>query len=149
MITPTLNWQYGQDYQVLDVAEGGSLLFITGNHRLLRVSSDVGDRLRQGLHALSDEELAEWSQLVETGTISNVNRHRLASSLFSDGANLAININLTAICNLGCTYCFADGGDYGRIKGKMEAQTVEYIFDFIREHLTSSQTVRFEFFGGE
>jgi len=149
MTTPTINWQHGQDYQVLDVAEGGSLLFITGNHRLLRVSSEVGERLRQGLHALSTEELEEWSQLMETGMISDVNRYRLASSQFSDGANLAVNINLTAFCNLGCTYCFADGGDYGRIKGRMEAQTVEYIFDFIRQHLTSSQTVRFEFFGGE
>src|ERR1043165_7951799 len=126
MTTPTINWQHGQDYQVIDVAEGGSLLFITGNHRLLRGSSEVGERLRQGLHALSTEELEEWSQLMETGMISDVNRYRLASSQFSDGANLAVNINLTAFCNLGCTYCFADGGDYGRIKGRMEAQTVEY-----------------------
>lgn len=149
MTTSALGWQHGLDFQVLDMADGGALLFITGNHRLLRVSSDIGKRLRQGLHALSAGELAEWNQLAESGTISDVNRYRLAASSYSDGANLAINVNLTAICNLGCTYCFADGGDYGRIKGKMEAQTVEYIFDFIRKHVTSSQTVRFEFFGGE
>jgi radical SAM protein with 4Fe4S-binding SPASM domain len=149
MPTPAYDWQPGQDYQVLDMAEGAALLFITGNHRLLRVTSELGERLRDGLHALSPEELEEWSQLVENDVISDVNRHRLAASSFSDGANLAINVNLTAICNLGCTYCFADGGDYGRIKGKMEAETVDYIFAFIRQHVTPSQTVRFEFFGGE
>jgi len=150
MTSPALNWQHGLDYQTIDLAEGGAIIFITGNHRLLRTSSEIGTLLRAGgPRALSTKELAEWSLLAETGTISDVNRHRLASSSFHDGANLAINVNLTAICNLGCTYCFADGGDYGRIKGKMEAQTVEYIFDFIRQHITSSETVRFEFFGGE
>src|SRR5215218_8408128 len=129
--------------------EGGPVLFITGNHRLLRVSADLGARLRNGPEALLPPEQNEWDRLAEAGIISDVNQHRLAASSWGDGANLAINVNLTAFCNLGCSYCFADGGDYGRIKGKMESDTVEYIFDFIREHQTASRTTRFEFFGGE
>lgn len=142
-------WKHGQDYQVLDVTDDKSFVFITGNHQLLAVTPELGERLREGLHALSAAEAQEWERLAESGVISDVNRYRLAASSFSDGANLAININLTAFCNLGCTYCFADGGDYGRIKGRMESETVEYIFNFIREHVTESRIVRFEFFGGE
>lgn len=149
MGTAHSGWREGRDYRVLDRPDGNPLLFIAGNHRLLRVSRDCGDRLRQGPEALTEDQAAEWSRLVESGVISDVNSHRLAASDFSDGANLAVNINLTAICNLGCTYCFADGGDYGRIKGKMERETVDHLFAFIREHVTPSQTVRFEFFGGE
>jgi uncharacterized protein len=149
MINSYSGWKHGQDYQVLDVANDKAFVFITGNHQLLSVSPELGERLREGLHALSAEEAQEWERLAEYGIISDVNRYRLAASSFSDGANLAININLTAFCNLGCTYCFADGGDYGRIKGKMEAETVEYIFNFIREHVTDTRVVRFEFFGGE
>lgn len=149
MINSYSGWKPGQDYQVLDVASDKSFVFITGNHQLLSVSPELGARLRDGLHALSQEEAEEWERLAEWGIISDVNRYRLAASSFSDGANLAININLTAFCNLGCTYCFADGGDYGRIKGKMESETVEHIFKFIREHVTDTKIVRFEFFGGE
>lgn len=47
------------------------------------------------------------------------------------GANLAINLNLTSICNLNCGYCFAEGGDYGRITGQLEADSVPEIFRFI------------------
>ncbi|MBV9427099.1 MAG: SPASM domain-containing protein [Bradyrhizobiaceae bacterium] len=81
--------------------------------------------------------------------LSEQNAARVRSSTFMDGANLAINVNLTAFCNLGCSYCFAEGGDYGRIKGKLESDTVADILAFARKHVTPSQTVRFEFFGGE
>ena len=58
--------------------------------------------------------------LESAGYLNNVHTPLLARSRYSDGANLAINVNLTGSCNLACTYCFADGGDYGRIKDKME-----------------------------
>jgi uncharacterized protein len=142
-------WREGRDYRVLDRPDGASLLFITGNHRMLEISPALGERLRAGPEALAPEERDEWNGLVEAGVISDVNARRLEESAFADGANLAVNINLTAFCNLGCTYCFADGGDYGRIKGKMEAETVDHLFTLIRERVTETQTVRFEFFGGE
>jgi uncharacterized protein len=73
----------------------------------------------------------------------------LARTGLADGANLALNINLTGTCNLACTYCFADGGDYGRIRSKMEADMVPSIIDFVEKHKTKSNIVRFELFGGE
>ena len=149
MTIPYSDWKHGEDYRVIELPNGEVLLFITGNHQLLGISPELGAHLQEGLHALTDEESEEWQRVAEQGIISDVNTHRLAASSFSDGANLAININLTAFCNLGCTYCFADGGDYGRIQGKMESETVEYIFDLIRKHVTDTQAVRFEFFGGE
>jgi len=39
-------WKHGQDYQVLDVANDKSVVFITGNHQLLTVSPELGARLR-------------------------------------------------------------------------------------------------------
>jgi radical SAM protein with 4Fe4S-binding SPASM domain len=81
--------------------------------------------------------------------LTNSHTALLARSSYSDGANLAINVNLTGSCNLACTYCFADGGDYGRIRNSMQSHTVDAIFDFIRGHVTRSRVVRFEFFGGE
>jgi radical SAM protein with 4Fe4S-binding SPASM domain len=98
---------------------------------------------------MTPEEAREWAVLKQHGLLADVHRARLAATTYADGSNLALNINLTGACNLACTYCFADGGDYGRIYKKMEIHTVNYIFDFVRKHVTQSGRVRFEFFGGE
>lgn len=142
-------WKCGRDYRVIDDRRGGALLFIAGNHRALRIDADLGTRLRIGLDQLTPAELAEWDILSNTGVVSTVNSARVAQTAFSDGSNLAINVNLTAVCNLGCSYCFAEGGDYGRIKGKLGSDIGEDIFRFIEERVSPGQAVRFEFFGGE
>jgi radical SAM protein with 4Fe4S-binding SPASM domain len=141
--------RFAVDYFVTDLDADASLLFLTGNHRVFRISRQLGAKLREGFHTMSTDEAREWERLTEEGLVSAENRLTLAHSGFQDGADLAVNVNLTNICNLACTYCFADGGDYGRIKNAMGHESVDWIFDFIRENITPSRRVRFEFFGGE
>jgi len=150
MENPDRGWIGDRDYRIVPGSDADDILFIAGNNRALRISKDLGRRLTaQGLDALTAAERADWDTLVRAGIISADNTSRTRAASFQDGANLAINVNLTAFCNLGCSYCFADGGDYGRIKGRMEADMVGEILAFARAHVTPSQTVRFEFFGGE
>lgn len=137
------------DYRVIDLDDNQALLFLTGNHRTFVVDDDLARRLRQGMSELTPDEQAEWQRLTEVGLVSDENRAALGRSQFYDGADLAININLTNICNLACTYCFAAGGDYGRITDAMGEETVDHIFDFIAQNITPSRSVRLEFFGGE
>lgn len=137
------------DYRVIGVDDKVSVLFLTGNHRAYLVERELGERLHDGFDRLTDAESAEWARLTARGLVGDENRDVLRRSSFEDGADLAINVNLTNICNLACTYCFADGGDYGRIKEAMGHTSVEDIFAFIAAHLTPSRSVRLEFFGGE
>lgn len=146
---PFTNWRRGRDYELVSIADNFELLFVTGSHHVFRINRDLAGRLRRGVGFLRPEELEEWQSLSRTGAVSNVNGPRLDAQSPLDGANLAINVNLTAACNLNCTYCFADGGDYGRFQGKMQATTVDSIIEFISRHVTPSHVVRFEFFGGE
>ncbi|MCU7725980.1 SPASM domain-containing protein [Actinoplanes sp. KI2] len=141
--------RFKRDYFVVDIDDQNALLFLTGNHRLFRISRELGDRLRLGPEHLEPQERDAWQGLSERGAFSDENRELLATSSFEDGADLAINVNLTNICNLACTYCFADGGDYGRITNAMGEESVGWIFDFIAANVTPSRRVRFEFFGGE
>jgi uncharacterized protein len=141
--------KHGRDYRIVHLDGSRSLLFLTGNHRVLRLSRETGCRLEAGPEHMTAEEAREWAILRQCGLLDNVNAGVLARSSYEDGANLALNINLTGSCNLSCSYCFAEGGDYGRITRKMGSHTVDYIFDFIRRHVTRSRVVRFEFFGGE
>jgi uncharacterized protein len=137
------------DFRVLELDPDTSLLFLTGNHRAFLVSRALGDRFGADGLNLTDAERREWARLQELGLVSDENAAVLRQSGHQDGADLAINVNLTNICNLACTYCFADGGDYGRIKDAMGLDSVEHIFAFIEQHVTRSRSVRFEFFGGE
>ncbi len=146
---PLMSWHHGRDYKVVHAGPSGSMVFLAGNHRVFMTTTELGHRLEQGLDRMTATEAQEWVALDRSGLLKDTHRSRLASSRYEDGANLALNINLTGACNLACTYCFAQGGDYGRIYKKMDIQTVDYIFEFIRKHVTRSRKVRFEFFGGE
>lgn len=99
---------------------------------------------------LAERVARDLEQLRTAGHLTSLNRDRLERASPLDGANLALNINLTSVCNLGCTYCFAEGGDYGRIKGKLNTDTdLDAILSFIAENAGAGDAVRLEFFGGE
>lgn len=137
------------DYRVVDLDDDSGLLFLAGNHRTFLVDHDLATRLREGLDRLTDVEQAEWERLTSLGMVAEDNRDVLRQSTHQDGADLAVNINMTNICNLACTYCFAAGGDYGRITDAMGHESVDHVFDFIDRNITPSRSVRLEFFGGE
>jgi len=129
-----MNWLPERDYKIIDVNSETALLFLAGNHRVFEVDAALGARLNLRIDCMTHEEQNEWDALDAAGYLRNVHTPLLARSRYADGANLAINVNLTGSCNLACTYCFADGGDYGRIRNAMKSETVDSIFDFIRAH---------------
>lgn len=133
----------------------GDWLLHSESHNIFKVSSRVSSGLSPApQQPLLNEDLIDFSDditvLQGMGLLADYNRKRLAAASATDGATLALNINLTAVCNLGCSYCFAKGGDYGRITGRLnEGADVDSILDFVRRNASFGETVRFEFFGGE
>ena len=58
-----------------------------------------------------------------------------------------LSLNLTEICNLGCTYCYAAGGDYGGSAQMMSASTA---LEKLQETAASHSEIKMiQFFGGE
>ncbi|MFF6984335.1 radical SAM protein [Streptomyces sp. NPDC008343] len=142
--------RHGTDYRVLPFSDDTAAVFLTDNHRLLLAPSGTAERLESGVDSLLPPERQAWERLWQTvGQDEDVNRTRLRESSLSDGADFAVNVNLTNVCNLACTYCFAEGGDYGRITEAMGEHSIAWIFDFIERNAAPGQRVRFEFFGGE
>ncbi len=142
--------RHGTDYRVLPFSDDTSAVLITGSHRLLLAPADTAERLAAGVENLLLDERRAWERL-QAGAESGreANRVRLREGALSDGADFAVNVNLTNVCNLACTYCFAEGGDYGRITEAMGEHSIAWIFDFIDRYAAPGQRVRFEFFGGE
>lgn len=144
---------HGNDFHLFRTGLG-SWLFHAESHNLFQVSPAAADRMvPDGAHGLDLDLQAlrdDFAVLAHAGYLAGYNRERLAEAAPTDGADLALNINLTASCNLGCTYCFAKGGDYGRIRGKLSKDfDVDAILQFVEEQASPGEKVRFEFFGGE
>jgi uncharacterized protein len=58
-----------------------------------------------------------------------------------------LSVNLTHLCNLDCTYCYAPGGDYGGYSGDARIEEVEKrILDVA---LLNPNIKSVQFFGGE
>ncbi|AXS41688.1 radical SAM protein [Breoghania sp. L-A4] len=134
----------------VDPETGGTVLLDSESHRLFTISNALRDQLTRDNPVWPEEAEAELESLRASGVLAPYNARALSKADPLAGANLALNINLTAFCNLGCTYCFAEGGDYGRLKGKLSKDVdVDAIVAFIEEKTRPGETVRFEFFGGE
>lgn len=115
--------------------------YITDNNIVFDTESSFVAKIGDGSLDESLEKLAKKN--------INCNYQTLKKSKYADGSNFAININLTSACNLNCTYCFARGGDYGDQKDNMGATTLPALRELILKNVTSSNKVRFEYFGGE
>ncbi len=58
-------------------------------------------------------------------------------------------LNVSEKCNMGCTYCFADGGDYGGGEKLMSVETALRSIDFLFREAGDSKDVTITLFGGE
>ena len=52
-------------------------------------------------------------------------------------------------CNLGCPYCYAKGGNYGRNKQMMSLKTARDSIDYIMKKEPNLNEISIDFFGGE
>lgn len=59
-----------------------------------------------------------------------------------------ISLLLTQSCNLRCTYCYGDGGEYG-IGGSMDEKTALQAVDWLIEQSGKVRKINIGFFGGE
>ena len=58
-----------------------------------------------------------------------------------------LTLNISNACNLSCTYCYANGGNYGSQPAMMPPETVRRVLDRVMELYGGVSTV--QFFGGE
>lgn len=58
-------------------------------------------------------------------------------------------LHLVNECNLRCTYCYADGGEYGAPQKYMSVETAKQAVDYLLEHSYDEKSVTIVLFGGE
>ncbi len=61
----------------------------------------------------------------------------------------ALCLHVSHDCNLRCSYCFAQTGDFGTVRSLMDAETARKAIDFVIEHSGKRRNIEVDFFGGE
>lgn len=61
----------------------------------------------------------------------------------------ALCLNVSHMCNMACSYCFADRGGYGGDGGLMSVETGKQAVDFLIGNSGSRKNLDVDFFGGE
>ena len=128
-------------------------LFATeeGTHLLLTNGSRV--------YGLEAQATAAFEQAVRAGDAEAVDRLLITYGLeaqpyVEDEAPASFPIRALSLavaqkCNLGCTYCYAEGGDFGAPARNMDMETAAAAVDRLFEDVAPGEGVNLAFMGGE
>ncbi|MGH3622606.1 MAG: radical SAM protein [Sciscionella sp.] len=128
---------------LVDSGAGLHLLVPNGN-RLYDVDEPTFDRLGQLISTGSEIELQGLLQRLGIDAPRYVDDEPpLAPPI------RALSLAVAQKCNLACTYCYAQGGDFGEPATSMELRTALDAVDLLFRDVVSGERVNLSFLGGE
>ncbi len=147
----------GNDYFVIDVNSGAVHVIDELVYDLLEDDSlKAKEELYEDLdHKYSKEEIDEvYEEILEL---------KKGNMLYSGDLyeNIAVNsgksksfikalcLNIVHDCNLKCSYCFAEEGEYKGCRKTMTAETSKKAIDFVIKNSGSRRNIEIDLFGGE
>ena len=97
------------------------------------------------------EALTEIFALIEEGTLFSGDAYEEAIEAFArrETCVKALCLNVAHDCNLRCSYCFADEGEYRGRRGLMSEEVGKQALDFLVAHSGTRRQLEVDFFGGE
>ncbi|MGE3535924.1 MAG: SPASM domain-containing protein [Candidatus Tectimicrobiota bacterium] len=130
------------DIHLLETAYGPHLLFVDGS-RLYAINHDLQQRLEATLRQAPEQALTLLAE------------HGLAVQPYVDSLPLrdppvrALSLAVAQQCNLGCTYCYAQGGSFGGVAKAMPWSMAEAAVHRLLAEARAGERVHLAFLGGE
>ncbi len=123
---------------------GNTHLFITNGSRLYNMSPAIEARMEQLLQQQDEEGITR--ELISLGLDmpAFINDEPLKSP-----KTYALSLAIAQKCNMGCTYCYADQGDFGGPMKNMSADTARQSIDLLLKDCDTGSKVQVTFLGGE
>jgi len=87
-------------------------------------------------------EILEWEK-------SSSENNFLPSSQSHDKLLRSLSINVSQLCNLRCSYCFAGDGTFGSTKGLIDVKKAKWQVENAIKRLAQGERFEIRFFGGE
>ena len=121
-----------------------SQLFLPNGSRLVAIPAELEERI-EALLKIQDEQAMQY-ELVALGL--DAPPYITDEALQSPPLH-AISLAIAQKCNMGCTYCYADQGDFGGPTRSMPLDTAKKSIDMLFEPRKAGDTVQVTFLGGE
>jgi uncharacterized protein len=123
---------------------GNTQLFVVNGSRLYNISPAVEARIEQLLQ--QHDEAGITNELIALGldTPVLINDEPLKSP-----KTYALSLAIAQKCNMGCTYCYADQGDFGGPTKNMPIDTARQSIDLLLKDCDPGSKVQVTFLGGE
>lgn len=100
-----------------------------------------------------EEDIAECykeiKELYDEKILYSPDEYEQYSNIPAQGPIKSMCLNVAHDCNLRCTYCFAEQGDFGGKRELMPLETGKKALDFLMEKSKGRQYLEVDFFGGE
>ena len=122
----------------------GRQLFVPNGSRLYDVDAPTWDRLDELQRAGDEGALADLLTRLGVDAPAYVDDTPLA-----DPPVRALSLAVAQKCNLGCTYCYADGGSFGGPAANMPEATALASVDLLLSQSEAGDRVNLAFLGGE
>lgn len=122
----------------------GTQLFVPNGSRLLPISEPVEDRLRHLLEIKEEQSIQKELAMLGLDVAPFITDEALA-----DPPTHALSLAIAQKCNMGCTYCYADQGDFGGPTKSMPLHTALQSIDLLLDDKSSGDRVQLTFLGGE
>lgn len=119
-------------------------LFLTNGSRLYSISARVEARLKQ--LAAQKDEAAIRQELIALGLDAPL---LIDDTPLSSPKIYALSLAIAQKCNMGCTYCYADQGDFGGPAKNMTLETAKQAIDLLLADCPEGAKVQLTFLGGE
>jgi uncharacterized protein len=134
--------EQGSDFHLFATDAGPHLLLVDGS-QLFKIDEGLEQRLREARRA---GRQAARAVLADAGLGL---RQFVGDGPLVDPPVRALSLAVAERCNLGCTYCYAEGGSFGGKPRNMEWEVAEASVNRLFAEATAGERVNLAFLGGE
>jgi uncharacterized protein len=124
-------------------SDSESFLLLAEGSRVFRIDSDLHDRLRTGSAGSGDSIEGIFQESGIQADFPMVRKNQAAPRLH------ALSLAVAQKCNLGCTYCYAQGGAFGAPAQNMPLKTALEAVELLFREASPGDKVSLSFLGGE
>jgi uncharacterized protein len=132
----------GRDFYLFDTSDGLHLLLVDGSQIF-----KIGEELAQQLAAASAEGADATGALLAAHGLGL--RRYIGDEPPLDPPLRALSLTVAGRCNLGCTYCYAEGGGFGGPAREMAWEVAEASVRRLLAETKPGERVNLAFLGGE
>lgn len=119
-------------------------LFLPNGSQLYSINQTVEERISNLIQTNNEAALQEELLLLGLDAPTYIDDQPLESPPL-----YALSLAIAQKCNMGCTYCYADQGDFGGPSKNMSIETAFKSIDLLLKDCPENGTVQLTFLGGE